>query len=123
MRQHHIFLFTSDRNEGWGAVLNEAMSNGCAVIASDAIGSVPFLIRDGYNGLKFKNKNLEDLFTKTMSLIENPLKREELAKHAYTTMYELWSPQNAASSFVKLAKGVISNKIVPFENGPCSIAK
>ena len=29
-----IFLFTSDYREGWGAVLNEAMNSGCAVIAS-----------------------------------------------------------------------------------------
>ena len=44
MRNHHIFLFTSDRNEGWGAVVNEAMSNGCVVVGSNKIGSIPYLI-------------------------------------------------------------------------------
>jgi glycosyltransferase involved in cell wall biosynthesis len=39
-----VFIFTSDRNEGWGAVLNEAMGSGCAVVAADLIGSVPYLI-------------------------------------------------------------------------------
>ena len=44
MESSHIFLlFTSDRNEG--AALNESMNSGCAVVASDAIGSVPYLMR------------------------------------------------------------------------------
>lgn len=64
MRQHEIFLFTSDKNEGWGAVLNESMSNGCAVVASDEIGSVPFLVEDGVNGLVFKSEDLDSLETK-----------------------------------------------------------
>lgn len=122
IRQHHIFLFTSDRNEGWGAVLNEAMSNGCAVIASDAIGSVPFLIKDGYNGLKFKSENLADLFKKTMYLVDNPLERERLAKNAYIMMRDIWSPENAASSFIKLAKSALNNNIEPPAEGPCSYA-
>lgn len=42
MEKANIFLFTSDFNEGWGAVLNESMNSGCAVVASHAIGSVPF---------------------------------------------------------------------------------
>lgn len=54
MEKAEIFLFTSDFNEGWGAVLNESMNSGCAVVASHAIGSVPFLIRDGVNGLIYK---------------------------------------------------------------------
>ena len=47
MEQAGIFLFTSDRKEGWGAVLNEAMNSGCAVAASEAVGSVPDLGKDG----------------------------------------------------------------------------
>ena len=36
MEQADIYLFTSDRNEGWGAVANEAMNSACAMVA-DAI--------------------------------------------------------------------------------------
>ena len=38
MEKADIYLFTSDFGEGWGAVLNEAMNSGCAVVASHAIG-------------------------------------------------------------------------------------
>lgn len=35
MERADIYLFTSDRGEGWGAVLNEAMNSGCAVVARE----------------------------------------------------------------------------------------
>ena len=44
MEAADIYLFTSDRNEGWGAVLNESMNSCCSVVASHAPGSVPFLL-------------------------------------------------------------------------------
>ena len=37
MEDGDIFLFTSDHLEGWGAVANESMANGCVLVASDAI--------------------------------------------------------------------------------------
>jgi glycosyltransferase involved in cell wall biosynthesis len=55
MEEAGIYLFTSDRQEGWGAVLNESMNSGCAVVASHAIGSTPFLISDGQNGLIYQS--------------------------------------------------------------------
>lgn len=123
MRKHHIFLFTSDRNEGWGAVVNEAMSNGCSVVAGSEIGCVPFLIESYQNGMVFKDRDLRDLYDKVIYLIENPSARENIIRNAYQTMTETWSPQNAASNFIKLAKSAIENNITPCEFGPCSYTK
>lgn len=108
MRRHDIFLFTSDRNEGWGAVLNEAMSNGCTVVGSDEIGSVPFLIEDGVNGCIFKSRNLDSLEKKVVFLIENPNIRLNMAKNAYHTMSSIWSPANAARQFIRLIDSLIA---------------
>ena len=41
MEKADIYLFTSDRQEGWGAVANEAMNSGCALVADHLIGAVP----------------------------------------------------------------------------------
>ena len=65
-----IFLFTSDKNEGWGAVLNESMNSGCAVVASDAIGAVPFLLADGENGLCYRSCDVDDLYQKVKFLLD-----------------------------------------------------
>src|SRR5690606_2121710 len=62
MEQSNVFLFTSDRNEGWGAVLNEAMGAGCACVASQEIGSVPYLITNDINGLIFKSGSAVSLY-------------------------------------------------------------
>jgi glycosyltransferase involved in cell wall biosynthesis len=109
MRRHDIFLFTSDKNEGWGAVLNEAMSNGCAVVGSNKIGSVPFLIEDGVNGLIFKSENLDSLEEKVIYLISHSDKRRQMAVEACQVMRNIWSPGNAARQFIDLVEGLTKN--------------
>lgn len=121
MSKHEIFLFTSDKNEGWGAVLNEAMSCGCAVVGSDKIGSVPFLIEDDVNGLIFKSENIDSLEAKVVELLENPIKRAKLSHNARKTMSEIWSPKNAAKQFLNLVRALQGKNehMIP-ESGPCS---
>ena len=53
MEKSCIYLMTSDREEGWGAVVNEAMNSGCLVIGALEAGSVPYLISNGENGLYY----------------------------------------------------------------------
>lgn len=124
MRRHEIFLFTSDKNEGWGAVLNESMSNGCAVVASNMIGAVPFLIEDGVSGLVFQSEDIDSLETKVMSLLENAEYRRTIARNAIHTMRATWSPANAARQFLKLISAIQTgdNSLIPMQ-GPCSKAK
>ena len=122
MRKHDIFLFTSDRNEGWGAVLNEAMSNGCVAVASDEIGSAPFLIKHRENGLLFKSKSLDSLYESVKYLIDNPQERHRMSKNAYETMLNIWSPKNAATRVLQLFKGLLDGEPVEFSDGPCSKA-
>ena len=64
MERSRIFLLTSDRREGWGAVLNEAMNSGCAVVASDAAGATPFLVKDGVNGSVYHSGDTQELYEK-----------------------------------------------------------
>ena len=123
MRHHQIFLFTSDRNEGWGAVLNESMSNGCAVVASDMIGSVPFLIEDGVNGLIFKSESLDSLETKVVSLLDSVDYRRTIAMNAIKTMRDVWSPSNAAKQLFALTEALLTNNNIMIPKiGPCSRA-
>ena len=45
-KQSSIFCFSSNREEGWGAVLNETLSSGCIVFADEAAGSTKYLIKN-----------------------------------------------------------------------------
>ena len=124
MRQHDVFIFTSDRNEGWGVVLNEAMSNGCAAIASHEIGSVPYLIKDGVNGLIFQSKNLDSLVQKVTYLLDNSELVNRYGNTAIQTMRTEWSPKVAAERFFKLATYAYSNRLGEYDviDGPASWA-
>lgn len=122
MKKSNIFIFTSDRNEGWGAVLNEAMSCGCAVVASDTIGAVPYLIEHEKNGLVFKSSSLSSLIQQTELLLKNTEFREQLGTNAYFTLANVWSPKQAASNLILLAKSIINCQIIAFYEGPCSKA-
>lgn len=125
MENSEIFLFTSDRNEGWGAVLNESMNSGCAVIASHIIGSVPFLISDGENGMIYKDGDVENLYAKVKFLLDNPQKRAEIGKSAYTTLCEQWNAENAADRLIKLSQKILNGNKSPeiYDSGVCSKAK
>ncbi len=122
MRQHDIFLFTSDRNEGWGAVANEAMSNGCVLVGSDAIGCVPFLIRDGENGCVFKSGNQDSLLEKVEHLFNNPIGMRKMAINGYYTLRDFWSPENAAKNLLKLIEDLQNGRDASIADGPCSKA-
>ncbi len=125
MEKSEIFIFTSDRNEGWGAVLNESMNSACAVVANSAIGSVPFLIKDGENGYMYKDGDIDDLFEKVKKLLDNADERKLIAKNAYKTMVDEWNAENAAKKFVTLCEKMFSGEYKPFpyESGVCSKAE
>lgn len=125
MEAADIYLFSSDYNEGWGVVLNEAMNSGCAVVASHAPGSVPFLIKNGENGLTYQNDSLDDLCGKVLFLAKDPELRARLGNNAYHTMSEQWNARVAAERLLKLSECLLVGKDAAtlYIDGPCSVAK
>lgn len=125
MEKADIYLFTSDFNEGWGAVLNESMNSGCAVVASHAIGSVPFLIKDEENGLIYENGNQKQLEQQVCRLMDDAEYRMKLGLNAYHTIADLWNADVAAERLIDLCENIIFAKKTksPYENGICSEAK
>ena len=123
MERAEIYLFTSDFNEGWGAVLNEAMNSGCAVVASHAIGAAPFLMQDGKNGLVYENGNQADLQAKVQRLLEDAEYRQELGKEAYKTIAQKWNADQAAKRLQELADELEHQAECKLpKDGPCSTA-
>lgn len=121
MQNHDILLTTSDRNEGWGATVNEGMANGCVVIGADEVGSVPRLITDCYNGLVFVANDLDSLCVKVKQVLLNPEKCRRIAENAYTTMRDVWSPKNGSRQLIHLCECLLEGKEVDIKEGPCSL--
>ena len=121
MRLSQIFMFTSDRREGWGAVLNESMGNGCAVVASVLAGSTPYLVKDGENGFTYSEK--EELYEKVKLLLDDKERCEKMSVAAYETISETWNAKNAARRLCEFCRAIMSGKDLDvFEDGPCSRA-
>lgn len=138
MRSSDIFLFTSDRGEGWGVVANESMGNGCCLVASDEIGSIPYLVQDMQNGCTFKSSRrcygfsklgvsidkeaLQSLTENVIWLIEHPEERKRLSSNALKTMLDTWSPRKAAENLLTLIEDIQKGHESSIEVGPCSKA-
>lgn len=124
MEATDIYLFSSDFNEGWGAVLNEAMNSACAVVASHAMGSAPFLIRDAENGFIYRYDDLDGAYDRVVRLIRQPDLREKMGRKAYHTITENWNAAIAAERFIHMADALLAGKDpVEYREGPCSKAK
>ncbi len=125
MERSRIFLLTSDRREGWGAVLNEAMNSGCAVVASDAVGAMPFLVKDGVNGSVYHSGETQELYEKVRRLLDDTAAQESFGKNAYETITDTWNAQVAAGRLCELIRAILAGDPSPkfYLKGPCSCAR
>ena len=124
MKTSDIFIFTSNYLEGWGAVVNEAMSCGCAVVASAEAGAVPFLIENGVNGYTYSNGDYFDFYNKVLLLFEDRDKILEFGEKAEETIHGLWNPKHAATELIRFCSEHLSGKEPsPSKEGPMSVAE
>lgn len=125
MERASIFLATSDRQEGWGAVINEAMNSGCAVVASHAMGAVATMIDSGKNGFVYQSGNTDMLLEQVMELLNNDETRATMGAKAYESIVNLWNAEVAAQRLCSLTERILAGEKSPviFESGPCSPAK
>ena len=122
MRNGDVFLFTSDRLEGWGVVANESMANGCVLVTSDAIGSSQYLVKHQETGMIFRSGDVDSLYEQVKYLLDNPNDRKRIAQAGRQSMVELWSPVNAAKSLLRLIDDIKAGHDSSIAEGPCSKA-
>lgn len=122
MEKADIYLFTSDRHEGWGAVLNESMNSACAVVANRKIGSVPYLLKHEENGLIYDRRKQKDLLEKVSFLLDHPEIKEKYQRRAYDTLVTMWNAEKAAERLLGLSENLLAGKDTEYTDGPCSKA-
>lgn len=97
MRKADILLTTSHKGEGWGAVVNEGMASGCAIVCSDSIGCIHLLPTER-NAAIFKTHSLRSLRDAILFAKENV---ELLSAASIKTIEEDFSPIIAAQRLAK----------------------
>jgi len=119
MKSSDIYVLPSNAYEGWGAVLNESMAEGCAVIASIETGGGKSIIQDMENGLLFNSGSYMQLSEKLKLLLDDRILLNKLKINGQKTMNEIWSPYNAAFRFIEVSKALLGKRKVPiYDNGP-----
>ncbi len=120
MENANIFIGTSDSQEGWGVVINEAMNAGCAIVANKKMGSVPLLIKDNWNG--FMYSTYSDLENKIKLLILDKSKRQKFGINAYKYITTYWESGIAAQNLLNLFESILYKKDFNVKDGPASKA-
>ena len=81
---------------------------------------MPYLIKDGENGLIYKDGSLKDLYNKVKFLLDSREQRERLGVNAYKTLTDVWNADIASERLLKLIETIKEGKASPFTDGPCS---
>lgn len=119
MRDSEVFLATSNRKEGWGATINEAMASGCCVVASEEMGSVPFLIKPEKNGFAVSDWLSEE----TVQLFSQRISASDcscISRVATETICDKWNAHNAAERLLGFASDVKKPSCILADDGPVS---
>lgn len=122
MERSNIFLFTSDRMEGWGAVVNEAMNSGCAVVCSDAAGAGQYLIENEKNGMLYRYGDNDGLYERVLQLCRDSAACRAMGEQAYETITGTWCAPVAAERLCEVLEARIRGENITqmYEQGPCS---
>ena len=104
MEESEIYLVTSDRKEGWGAVVNEAMNSGCAVVADHMIGAAPWMIRQRENGILYHDGCEQQLQEYVAELLQDPAECRRLGENAQQTIVGEWNARTAAERLIELCR-------------------
>ena len=123
MREHHVYVFPSGGREGWGAVINEAMGEGCVVVASQESGAAKAMIRHRNNGLLFASGDWKRLGELLCEVSRDEALRIRLAREGQNTVANCWSADVAAERLLSVSESLLAKRLVPtFNDGPMSPA-
>ena len=123
MADAQVYVMTSNKLEGWGSVIYEALNAGCATVASHVCGATPWLVKDHKTGLVYTSGSVKSLAAKLEMLLRDEQLRHDLGKNAYEQMRDEWNPKVAADRVIALYEALESGADTPFTDGPCSKAE
>jgi mannosyltransferase len=100
-----IYAFTS-RNEGFGLTLIEAMSAGCALVASRA-GAAEVVVKDGITGVLTPPGDVDALVEALEPLMRDPASAIAMGERARARVLEEFSLQAEASAIASVYRTLI----------------
>lgn len=120
LRESHLFLMTSNYEEGWGAVVNEAMSEGCVPIVSYATGASQIIIDNNVSGQLFFSTDIDDLVTKIREVLDNRCLLHDYSINSYNQIVKEWNAEVAVKRLFEIIDNIHNEQELPkYKTGPC----
>lgn len=103
VKRSGIFILPS-RHEQWGVVVHEFTAAGMPLILSEAVGSRPVFLIEGFNGMSYRHNSV-DLLAKAMDIMSRK-SDDELVRMGRNSaiLSGAISPEISAASFVSILK-------------------
>lgn len=100
-------ILSSDYDETWGLVVNEAMVCGLPAIVSDRVGCGPDLIKSGETGERFRFGEVDDLSELMLSMAEDRDRLISMGESARTLVLENYTLEKAVSGTMNAVEAVL----------------
>lgn len=113
MRQSDVYVLPSNRQEGWGAVANEAMSEGAVLVSNEQAGAARMLVDHGRTGFLFEDNNVDALAAILKDLLASAPLRETIRQAAWLDIQRRWHPRIGAERLVRLCQGLLGLAPMP----------
>jgi glycosyltransferase involved in cell wall biosynthesis len=103
-------IISSDYDETWGLVANEAMVCGLPIIVSDRAGCGMDLVRRGITGEIFPFGEIDALSNLMLSMARNPERLSEMGERARDLVLRDYSPEMAVEGTIKAVESVLGRR-------------
>jgi glycosyltransferase involved in cell wall biosynthesis len=105
-----FLIFPSEWFECMPMTILESFRAGTLVLASN-IGSIPNIIKDGYNGILFNPNDPSDIKEKVNWVLNNPQKCDEISINAMNDFNNKYSEEVNYKMLMKIYNGMITDKL------------
>ena len=109
IKNSKFLIFPSEWYEPMGMTILEAFRAGTLVLASN-IGSIPSIIKDGYNGILFNPGDAIDIQNKIKWILNNSKKCNEIVANAFNDFDQKYSDEINYKSLIKIYEDTINDK-------------
>lgn len=109
IKNSKFLIFPSEWYEPMGMTILEAFRAGTLVLASN-IGSIPSIIKDGYNGILFNPGDAIDIQNKIKWILNNSKKCNEIVANAFNDFDQKYSDEINYKSLIKIYEDTINVK-------------
>ncbi len=110
-----LLLATSDRYEGWGAIINEGMYHKCIVLSDALVGSSTYLIKDKENGFIYHDNT--EYLELGLSIMQHLSEMSTLREKAHECIRLEWNYAKAVKRMLEWSNDYLNDNKHSFTDG------